>query len=341
MAQTIHTGQAPELLSAVLQAGLVPNLLGSPGIGKSDIIRELAKEFKLKVIDFRLAQSDPTDLNGFPVMNENKTRSHYAPPVTLPLEGDALPDGYDGWLLFFDEMNSAPKSVQAASYKVILDRLVGNTPIHENVAMVCAGNLETDRAITTSLSTAMQSRLVHFELDIHAPSWMTWAFNNGIDHRVTSFIDFRPQLLHAFKPDHADHTFPCPRTWEFMSKLIAPIKTMTADKLPLMAGTIGEGAALEFLGFTQIFEDLPNVKQIISDPEGVYFKPEPTIHYALTGLIGSITDATNIDKIILLINRLPLEFQVITMQNLMRINNSLIKTKELQDWLTKNATELV
>lgn len=47
----------------VLEAGLVPMIIGSPGIGKSDIIRTIADQYKLKVIDIRLAQADPTDLN--------------------------------------------------------------------------------------------------------------------------------------------------------------------------------------------------------------------------------------------------------------------------------------
>ena len=52
-----------EAMVDVLAAGLVPMVLGSPGIGKSDIIRAIAKQHKLKVIDMRLAQCDPTDIN--------------------------------------------------------------------------------------------------------------------------------------------------------------------------------------------------------------------------------------------------------------------------------------
>jgi MoxR-like ATPase len=52
-----------EAVITILAAGLVPNITGSPGIGKSDIIRGIAKQFRLKVIDLRLSQCDPTDLN--------------------------------------------------------------------------------------------------------------------------------------------------------------------------------------------------------------------------------------------------------------------------------------
>lgn len=109
----VSSTEMPELVIDILKAGLVPNITGSPGIGKSDIIRQVAKDTNLKVIDLRLAQMDPVDLCGMPSIKSNKTK--YIPPSTFPIEGDEIPTGYTGWLLFLDEMNSAPMSVQSAA----------------------------------------------------------------------------------------------------------------------------------------------------------------------------------------------------------------------------------
>jgi len=208
-------------------------------------------------------------MNGFPSLNEDRTRSHYAPPDTFPIEGDPLPEGKDGWLLFFDEMNAAPLSVQAAAYKIVLDRQVGNHNLHEKVAMVCAGNLTTDKAIVSRLSTAMQSRLIHFNLQISNKAWIDWAGANDIDHRIIGYINFRPGNLHKFDPNHNDNTFPCPRTWAFLSRIIKDMPVLTVKDLPIMAGTIGEGPAIEFRGFTEIYESLPTIQQMITSPETV------------------------------------------------------------------------
>lgn len=59
----INTTQAQSIITKCIQAGLVPLLKGSPGAGKSSIVHALAKQYKLKVIDLRLSQCDPTDLN--------------------------------------------------------------------------------------------------------------------------------------------------------------------------------------------------------------------------------------------------------------------------------------
>lgn len=129
----------------------------------------------------------------------------------FPIEGDPIPHGYSGWLLFLDEATSAPPAIQAAAYKLILDRMVGSHHLHKNVAIVCAGNLETDNAIVQPMSTALQSRLVHMELVIDHQEWIDWAVQNDIDHRITSFIGFKPSALFTFTPDHTDKTYACPR----------------------------------------------------------------------------------------------------------------------------------
>lgn len=46
-----------------LEAGLTPLLKGQPGVGKSAIMKEVAGHLQLKLIDVRLAQCEPTDLN--------------------------------------------------------------------------------------------------------------------------------------------------------------------------------------------------------------------------------------------------------------------------------------
>lgn len=337
----INITQAKVAVQRALEAGLVPNLVGSPGLGKSDLIRQIAEDNNLKVIDFRLAQADPTDLMGFPSLNEDKTRSHYAAPETFPLEGDHIPEGYNGWMLFFDEMSSAPMSVQAASYKIILDRMVGEHNLHKNVAMVCAGNLTTDKAIVNRLSTAMQSRMVHLNLEVDQEAWIDWALKKGIDHRIIGFIRFRPELLHKFDPSHSDNTFPCPRTWEFLSRIIKNMKKIEAADLPLMAGTIGEGPALEFKGHTDIYETLPSVEQLLNQPGTVKIPTEPSTLYAITSLISAKATKETIQKFMILVERLPIEFQVITLQGITKVDKTMLKEQCIKMWIAANANELV
>lgn len=115
----VKISQAVSMLTKFIRAGLVPMLRGSPGMGKSSIVHQIAKEYNLKVIDLRLSQCDPTDLMGMPSIKDGKAK--YVPMDTFPIEGDAIPlnketgQPYSGWLLFLDEFNGASISVQAAA----------------------------------------------------------------------------------------------------------------------------------------------------------------------------------------------------------------------------------
>ena len=184
----VSTKELPEAITDILYAGLTPYVTGSPGIAKSAIISQVADSLNLKLIDVRLAQMDSSDLLGFPTIINGKTS--FVPPDVFPIDTDPLPEGKEGYLLFLDELSSAPISVQAACYKLILDRKVGQYPLHKNVAIVAAGNKATDKAIVNRISTAMQSRLIHLNLEVNPKDWINWANENQIDHRIVSFIQF-------------------------------------------------------------------------------------------------------------------------------------------------------
>ena len=319
------------MIAKYIQAKIVPMLTGSPGMGKSAIVKDIAKTYNLKLIDLRLSQCDPTDLMGFPSIQGQ--RAGYLPMETFPLEGDPIPEGYSGWLLFLDEFNSASIAVQAAGYKLILDRMVGQKNLHKHVAVVCAGNLETDGAIVNPMSTAMQSRLAHLELATDVNQWLDWAYENGIHRFITSYIKFKPGNLYAFRPDHTDKTYACSRTWEFASRVLEVADTADMDLLPMLAGVLSEGIAREFIGFTRIDKDLPKITQIMESPNSIRVPDEPSVLFALTGSISHYANKDNLAPLIIYIKRLPKEFQIVTLRETLRRQKHLLGHPAMQEWV--------
>lgn len=335
----VKISQAIPMLASYIRAKLVPMLVGSPGCGKSQIIYQIAKDYNLKVIDLRLAQCDPTDLAGFPTVEGGK--SDYVPMKHFPVEGDPVPAGYSGWLLFLDELTSAPPAIQAAAYKLILDRQVGSHNLHKNVAIVAAGNLETDNAIVQPMSTALQSRLSHLELIVDPKEWNEWAATNGIDHRITDYIKFKPGQLYTFSPDHTDKTYACPRTWEFANRVLQVTTDGAPERLPMLAGTLSEGVAREFTTFCKIYADLPKVAQIVNNPDAVKVPQEPSILFALTGSLAHNATAENMDQLMKFINRLPVEFQVVTMRETIQRNKTMMSHPAVRTWIANSATNIL
>lgn len=307
----------------VLSAGLVPNVTGSPGLGKSSIIRGVGRDFNLHLLDHRVSTSAPEDFTGLPQFINGKAR--FAPFDELfPLEGTPLPEGRDGWLLFLDEFNAGSKMVQAAAYKLILDRQVGQHRLHERVAIACAGNLMTDRSITTVLSTAMQSRLVHIEMVLSFNEWLEdVALAEDYDERIIAYLNYDNDELFNFRPDHQDKTFNCPRTWEFMNALVKT-KGISEKRTPLFAGTIASGSAAKFVQFAEVYKELLTVKQVLADPEGapVPFN-EPQKAWALVTHLMSKVDGQNFKDVTTYIDRFDLTFRILFYRGVMVRNKEL------------------
>jgi hypothetical protein len=349
MSIIVNSEQATDFITMNIRAKLVTMLHGDPGIGKSAIVYAIAALFKLKVIDLRLSQVDPTELNGFGAIVDGIAK--YIPMETFPLENTPLPlldpkepelGRYQGWLLFLDEMNSAPKSVEAASYKLTLDRMVGTHKLHPNTAIVCAGNLVTSGAIVNRQGTAMQSRLVHLELGPDPIGWVKWASKNDIDFRVVSYISNLPDKLHDFNPKHNDKTFACNRTWEFVSKILKVSSNRPLmELLPNLAGTIGEGMARQFIAYSETLVELATIQEIKSDPKNARLSSKPSLQHAAAFLVATHLDEDNIDKLMIYIMRMPVEFQTITLQNSMHRDRNLINNDLVQDWLIDKGETLL
>ena len=302
--------QVRKFINEILQAGLVPFVQSSPGMGKSTIMRSVAAENNLKLIDHRLSTSAPEDLSGLPEFYNNDSgqrRARFVPFGDLfPLDGDDLPKKlikkstdngpdittpYDGWMLFLDEFNSASKSVQAAAYKLILDRQVGQYNLHSNVVVTAAGNLAGDRAITNALSTAMQSRVVHLEMQVNFEEWLyDVALKENYDSRIIAYLSQFPSKLMDFRPDHKDKTFCCPRTWEFVNRLITG-KVVTDGDAMLLAGTITSGTAVDFVQFCKIYMNLITIDQILADPAKCPLPGDQNMRWAtITHMMEKVND---------------------------------------------------
>ena len=254
-------------LKICANARVVPFIQGSPGIGKSDAVKQIAARNRFKLIDIRLSQCDPTDLNGLPKLDGE--RSTYLPFDTFPLEGEPLPKGYNGWLLFLDEINAAPRSLQAAAYKLVLDRKVGNHNLHPNVVIMCAGNKETDNAVVNPLSTALRSRFINLVVEPDYENWLKWAYNlpedRAMDFRIQAFISWKGNDgLYNFKPENTSDVYACPRTWEFMNRILKTIgdKANLRDYTELLYGTVGN-IAEEFISYADYCTKLPPFKDIL------------------------------------------------------------------------------
>lgn len=247
-----------EFLSAAEGHHTPVMLWGPPGVGKSQMVAQIAARHGARVIDIRLSQMEPSDLRGIPFRVDG--RVEWAIPSLLP---DVERHGQAG-VLFLDEITSAPPAVSAAAYQLILDRRLGDYQVPSHWAIFAAGNRQGDRGVTYSMPAPLANRFSHFEVETHLDDWVSWAYANGIDERVIAFLRFRPELLFDFDPAHNPVAFPSPRSWEFAHRGLRKF----SDHPDLLQGTlqacVGPAAGVELTAFVDSLDQMPDLDAIIA-----------------------------------------------------------------------------
>ena len=309
---TMSIGKTIETLSLaygeILKKGLpirtMPSVMlwGPPGVGKSQAIREIARNLEAET-GTRVRVTDGRLLRGIPTANADKTLAVWLKPQIFQMDAS---DGVVN-LLFLDEISAAPQSVQAAAYQITLDRVVGEHKLPENCIVIAAGNRTTDRSVAYKMPKALANRFLHIEVEGNFSSWKAWAIENGINEKVVGFLSFRQNYLMGFDPSRDDLAF--------LNGVGGEVEALK----PLIAGLVGSGVAAEFMTWTRVYNDLPSLDDIFDGR-----MPEvPKSTDALYALISAMTvyarehkdDLVRIEQSIRYADRLPPDFGTVLLKD--------------------------
>lgn len=270
---------------------------GTTGIGKSytavEVAQQRAKELKREFVEWnriseqekralledrtkrektyiladnRLVDRDPSDLRGLPMLN-GKDYVEWKP--TLLFRVMSL-DGCAG-MLFFDEMNLAPPSVQGTAYQIVFDKCIGELAINPNIDIIGAGNRMEDRANVFEMAVPLRGRFTHITLGIPTiQKWIDWALENEVDDRVIAFLQAFPVYLMADiskLKDAKSQAVNCPRTWQFSSDYLKGVTNKEVDKIKrYVSGCVGDGIGIEFEKWLKLRETI-DLNSVLDEPE--------------------------------------------------------------------------
>lgn len=247
---SIDLASIPALLDIANKANITVNLVGMQGIGKSEIVRQYAKEYGFDaVVDIRLGQMEISDLIGLPtiVMKNKVPYTYWGVPSWFPEEGKKT-------VLFFDEWNrAATVDVIQAVFQVFLDKRIHTHVLPKDCQVIIAMNPPDSKFMVNKIKdVALSSRLLHLNVEPTREEWLTWARKNKIDQTIIDFIHTTPAALGDVKFKGIGKT-PDNRSWEFVHRVKSNCSEEEWAKwgIILVAGLIGLEMAIPYVKFVE------------------------------------------------------------------------------------------
>jgi len=310
---------------------VVPYIEGAPGGGKSALARDIALTVGIEpnnIHQFFVSLRDPVDLMGTPAPNNDVTR--WRPPEELTV----LSSGRH--CLILEELPDATIPMQNAACGLIYDRKVNSLKLSDQVYIIATGNRAKDKSGANRMTSKLRGRVRSYEFTENIDDWSDWALRNNIRVDLIQFLRFRPDLLSAFDPDRV---CPTPRNWERVA--LIPEDLPQELFFGTVAGDVGEGGAAEFTAFIKTFRSLPNIDNLIMNPEKAEVPTQPAVLYALTGALARRIDKDNFDRVYKYIDRLAPEFQVMCVRDAIKLKPDLMNTKTFVQWSVANASVII
>lgn len=301
--QPISAGTAFDVLLAGWQAqaagGLTASwmLHGRPGIGKTEIVQALAARTGSALFDLRLTTIEPQDLRGLPYYDHAAQRTVWYRPEDLP------DDPKRPAILFLDELTAAAPSLQPTVYGLLQERRVGRHRLPPSTFIVAAGNGPEDGAVAYEMGTALSDRLIHLNLRAEAGDWLArYAVPQGLHPAVITFIRTRPDLLETTEDAlRRGMTIACtPRSWARVSTILTTIPDRALRDI-MVAGTVGEAAAAEFLLIANDIAATVQVTEMLAAGARARLAMYPETMHGLTALtygLIAVADAETLPGVI-------------------------------------------
>ena len=326
---------------------LIPHVESSPGIGKSDIVKEIAIELaqqknmefyegpenfdenKFGLIDMRLNQLDISDLTGLAIPSVDKKSVQFTASPYIPNTGQGV--------LFVDEIRQVSTQNQSLASQLFLGRRIGTNRLGDGWHIVTAANRTTDRASAHRMPTHIGNRLKALELDFHLDSFVDYMHSIGTPDVGIAFAKWKPDILQSFD---ANKEINCtPRSYiGAMSDLNAPPEI----RFNLIRGCIGEGPAAELLGFDKVWKNMPSLEDIINYPKDTKVPEAADTQFALANMLGMNVTEEIFSPIMEYLKRLPdREYQTVFVKTALGKNSNLADTDVFSKYLEDNIDILV
>ena len=255
-----------------LPAEMAVLVRGPHGIGKSAIVKGLAAELGLEVVDVRASTMQEGDVVGYPDLESIKTTG---------VSTFALPSWYvaackEPKVLFLDELNRGLIGVLNGMFQIILDRELGNGPdgkpmkLHPDTRVLAAVNNGSEYTVN-EMDPALLDRFWVTDLKPTAQEWLDWASASGVSSVIVDFIRNHPEHLRPTKEVEPGKVAPTQRSWDRYDRSLKHAGVNLEESggnppailYPMGTGFVGVEASIAFNDFVKYYQSILTAEDVL------------------------------------------------------------------------------
>lgn len=230
-------------------------LMGPPGIGKTQIMEQVARECKIGLVSYTITHHTRQSAVGLPFIKEQTfggqtcsvteyTMSEIIASVYRKMEETGLTEG----ILFIDEINCVSETLAPTMLQFLQCKTFGNQKVPSGWLIVAAGNPPEYNKSVREFDMVTLDRVRSIPVEADYKVWREYAKNQNIHGALLSYLDLRPQNFYRVEADVDGPKYVTARGWEDFGCLVFAYEEM---KLPVTKEIV-----LEYLHHEEVAEDV-------------------------------------------------------------------------------------
>ncbi len=213
------------LIPAIRQRPIL--LMGAPGIGKTQIMEQIARECKVGLVSYTITHHTRQSAVGLPFIKEKTfgqetfsvteyTMSEIIASVYEKMEKTGLKEG----ILFIDEINCVSETLAPMMLQFLQGKTFGNQKVPEGWVIVTAGNPPEYNKSVREFDVVTLDRIKRIDVQPDFEVWKEYAYEQGIHPAVISYLELRRKNFYRMENTVDGRIFATARGWEDLSRLI-------------------------------------------------------------------------------------------------------------------------
>lgn len=230
-------------------------LMGPPGIGKTQIMEQIAMECKIGLVAYTITHHTRQSAVGLPMIKEESfdgttypvteyTMSEIIASIYRKMKKTGQKEG----ILFIDEINCVSETLAPTMLQFLQCKTFGNQAIPEGWLIVAAGNPPEYNKSVRDFDMVTLDRVRYLNIEADYKVWKEYAREKHLHNAILSYLELRQKNFYRVEADVDGIRFVTARGWEDLSSLMQVYEEMD---LP-----VDESVIREFIHHEDVAEDV-------------------------------------------------------------------------------------